>query len=107
MCYSILFDIFKKYVPKSRIYKSAKIPWSNKELRNLRNRKNVLWNSYIKTKSIADHLNFVNCFEKYPLLYSKLYNEYKNKVQQDIFSDSRAFFKFINNKKQSDELQCA
>ena len=37
--YYILFDIFKKNVPKSTIYESAKIPWSNKELRNLRNRR--------------------------------------------------------------------
>ena len=30
-----------------------------------RSRKNFLWNTYIKTKSITDHLSFVNCFEKY------------------------------------------
>ena len=32
--YSILFVIFKKCVPKSKIYESAKIPRSNNELRN-------------------------------------------------------------------------
>ena len=51
--YSILFDIFKKYVAKSRIYESAKIPWSNKKLLSLRKLKNFVWNTYTKTKSIA------------------------------------------------------
>lgn len=77
-------------------------PWYNKDLTNLKSRRNRAWKKYIKSKSSEDYLSFCTIFEDFKTLLSTLYNEYLVRVRQNIFVNPRSFFNFINCKKKSD-----
>ncbi|XP_055385695.1 uncharacterized protein LOC129614821 [Condylostylus longicornis] len=100
--YSILFRLIDAHVP--RILKKDRLaePWLDRNLRQLRNRRNKLYN---KIKHSRDNNSLIN-------EYNDLANEFKNKsneaydiyiqnIGSSILGNPKRFFDFVNSKRKS------
>lgn len=101
--YGKIFNCFQQsvpFVPQKNF--SSSPPWYNKDLRELRNKRNKLWSAYLKSRSDSDFHNYQNAYTHFSELCETLYQSYLNQMQYNLISDPKSFFHFINVKKKSD-----
>lgn len=97
--HSVLNDAVKKYIPPVIVRRRTKLPWNNKKLQNLKNRKNKAWKRF---KVTGDKHQFDKAFEKFDGLNTALYNGYVDKLKLSLKSDPSSFWRFVNSKKSTD-----
>lgn len=101
--YEKIFNCFQlsvPFVPQKSI--SSSPPWYNKELRELRNKRNKSWRVYLNSRSDSDYHNYQTTFTNFSKLCESLYASYLNQMQSNLISDPKKFFQFINVKRKSD-----
>lgn len=101
--YDAIFACFVQSVPYTLQKNSfSSPPWYSKELRSLRNKRNKLWQAYLKSRSDSDFSNYLQAHNRFSVLCEHCYNEYLGRMESNIISDPRSFYKFINAKSKSD-----
>lgn len=105
--YATLRHNFNYRVPvKRRRLPCSSPPWFNADLRRLRNKKNKLWKLHLQKKDTLSYNLFVESYNEFSNFASDLYNEYLNKTKNELYNNSRAFFKFVNSKRRTDDYPC-
>lgn len=86
------------------VEKTARLPppWYNNELRTLRNVRNKLWKTYLKSRSASDYSYYQQAYSRFAILCESLYREYLDRMQLSLITDPRRFYQFINVKRKSD-----
>jgi len=102
--YNTLNQSFELFVPKVQTKgNSSNTPWIRRNLAQLKNKKNKAWNSYQKTKNQNKYIQFVNLYTLYKNSLELSYTNYVEKVGSQIKTDPKSFWRFINDKRKSDE----
>lgn len=94
--YSILNESIEKFVPKKRTMRSNDPPWYNKALKHLKNIRNK---EYKKCKLSANFDSYNMATEKFMQLQRQLFDAYINRIQGELGTNSRYFWKFANNRR--------
>lgn len=88
------------YLPQKNVLSSP--PWYTRELRSLRNHRNKLWHKFLTSRLVFDYSNYLTAFNNFATLCNSLYSEYIDRMQFELISDPKCFFKFINSKRKTD-----
>ena len=86
--HDVIGDAINKFVPWQLIRSHEKCPWTNKDLRALKNTKNKEWKKY---KSTGVKEPFIQAHEKFSELNKQLYENYVDKVTSSLHSDPSSF----------------
>ena len=100
--YYVLFIGFEWFVPKKKISSSKHPPWYNRTLIRLLNKKNKAFRRYVSSSRCGRLYNSYKFFrKKFANYQSFLYNEYLNKIQNNLRIDPKSFYKFAKFKSNS------
>lgn len=92
---------FDKFVPKKVIRCGYSEPWFNRELKNLVNRKSKASKLYKRSGNITDYEKYSTLRKEFKYLNDFLYNTYILKIEDEISSNPKRFFSFIDGKRKS------
>lgn len=98
--YSVLFEAFDKYVPKSYNRMNNHPPWFDKNLINLRNRKNK---AHRLAKLNGNNLLYFNSFRQlrrdFDNLHRLAYRSYISNLEDNLTLDPKLFWTFVDAKR--------
>ncbi|XP_075167479.1 uncharacterized protein LOC142239572 [Haematobia irritans] len=110
-CDSITFPVDKFHpsfrtqcVPKKVIVKSFGPPWNNRNLARLKNKKNKLFKKYKRSGSSSDFTLYVIVRSEFNVENLKAYRIYTTSMKQQLKSNPKSFYKFINSKRRTSTL---
>ena len=100
--YYVLFIGFEWFVPKKKITRAKHPPWYNRSLIRLLNKKNRAFRRYVSSSRCGRLYNSYKFFrKKFANYQSFLYNEYLNRIQNNLKFDPKSFYKFAKFKSKS------
>lgn len=96
-----LNDAISKFVPITEKRINSKLPWKNKDLQHLKNKKDKEWKRY---KTNGDKTSFNKAFHSFEVLNKHLYEIYVDKMASSLKSNPSTFWKFVNSKRCTDNF---
>lgn len=99
--YNKLNSFLDLCVPKQIYTNLSGPPWNNKQLVQVKNKKNKFYKKFKQTGSHLFYLKYSVCRAEYTLLSKSCYNNYINKVKYNFKRNPKSFFKFVNSKRKS------
>ena len=94
--YDALYSGIQKFVPTTNKKSTKGVPWMNKHLRQLKNKRNKEWKRY---KISGDISSFELAFAEFETINNKLYNEYVDEMSSSLKNDPSSFWRFLNSKR--------
>ena len=101
--YENLNSIISKCVPKSKVKISTAPVWYTPELKSLKNKKNKAFKKFKQYNSSYDFSTYTKLRYEFSVMNTKCYNDYLNKVKNEINIDSKKFYNFVNTKRKTSE----
>lgn len=103
---SSLYSVLDSTVPKSKKKTvSSKDPiWFTREIKNLKNRKQKAHKTHKKLKDQRNLDKYLNICDELNTKISIAYENYNTRVENNIKSDPKQFFKFANDKMKSNNF---
>ena len=102
---SILFNILNeaidRFIPKQVIKPNICCPWSNVQLKKLKNKRNKEWKRY---RLSGDRHQFDAVFAEFDSLNTKLYEEYISDIASNSKSNSKSFWRLVSSRKKTDNI---
>ncbi|RYE16175.1 MAG: reverse transcriptase family protein, partial [Sphingobacteriaceae bacterium] len=103
------FDIFSnvvrnavnEFVPKVRVEKSTDSPWYTKDLKHLNNIRRKEYSRAKESKNVDAYNAATDAFMQ---LQGQLFESYINRIQSQIKSDQKHFWRFVNDRRKRNEL---
>jgi hypothetical protein len=106
--YSVLNEVFRCHVPlrcRCECRCSGSYPvWFNKNLITLLKKKNRAWRRYKTTGSVYDFETFKSLRRCFKADVAAVYREYVRRVNNDIKTDPKKFWSFLNSKNNSSSI---
>lgn len=97
--YDVLLLGINMFVPKTVIHSNSKCPWSNRKLRQLKNRRNKESKRF---KLTGDRIPYDEAYTEFETLNSELYNGYIDNMKSRLKSDPTSFWRYVNSKRDND-----
>lgn len=94
--YNVLQSGIDLFVPKTVIRTPSKCPWSNKRLRQLKNKRNKESKRF---KSTGEMIPYDEAYAAFESLNCALYNEYVNNIKSKLKADPSSFWRYVNSKR--------
>nr|AMS38367.1 hypothetical protein [Bactrocera tryoni] len=95
-----IVNLFEKYVPKCVVtQKISSNLWFSKELCKLKNRKSRAFKLFKKTGLVANYSKYSKLRRQFAELNKICYNNYINKVKNNIIRNPKLFYGFVNSKR--------
>ncbi|XP_055316126.1 uncharacterized protein LOC129575914 [Sitodiplosis mosellana] len=98
---NVVYEAMDKFVPKVTVEKSTDPPWYNKQLKNLNNRKRKAHGRSKITNDFADYMAITDSFVA---LQGQLFQTYISRIQSDIKSNPKHFWRFVNDRRKRSEI---
>ncbi|XP_017478949.1 PREDICTED: uncharacterized protein LOC108368584 [Rhagoletis zephyria] len=105
---SVSFSAFKSIVYTQcldriplRVKRAYKLPWYTKELNKLKNLKNKFLKKFHKSKNNFFFSKYKLYLKDFNILNKSLYSEYMRKIEGNIKSNPKSFWKYLKDKKSS------
>ena len=98
MLENCISEAIEKFVPKIVIKKSNDPPWYNKQLKHLNN---VRRKEFNRGKNSEQYRRAVDAFVA---LQSQLFQSYINRIQSEIKSNPKHFWRFVNDRRKRSEI---
>lgn len=105
--YSLLMEIIREEVPlkRKKLFGNSKNPiWFNRNIRNLKNRKQKAHKIYKKHGSDDNMQKYLDLCEQLNIAINSALEEYNRKIESDIKSCPRSFFNYTKTKLKSNNL---
>lgn len=105
--YNFIHNLFERFVPKSSIKSTRNPVWFNKQLCNLRNLCNRQYKKLCtarKTNANSDSSKYEKLCKDFDELKLRGYDKYVHGIAEESKRNPRAFWKFINGKRVSNNL---
>lgn len=102
--YTTMYEAFELHVPTFSYIPSKHPPWHNKQLANLKNRKNRAHEKFMQCKSQANYDNFCALRSEYDATQKHFYDMYIAEIQADIITNPKQFWSYVNLKRKSNGL---
>lgn len=102
--YSLLNECLLKSVPKSLVLISNGPPWNSQFLTNLKNKKNKAYKKYKKHATSFNYMKYSIARSEYNMANRYAYNNYLYKIKNNLKSDPKSFYRFVNSKRRSNEF---
>jgi Reverse transcriptase (RNA-dependent DNA polymerase) len=99
--YAVLHDAVEKFVPKKITQRNNDPPWYNKNLKHL---KNIKSKEYKKCKSSGNFDSYNAATDDFMKLQSELFGAYISRIQNELLSDSKYFWRFVNDRRKRDSI---
>lgn len=104
--YDIIHQLFSLFVPVKR-FKSSTFPrWFSRSLIHLIHLKKESHRNFKLTKLNTDYIHFQDLRRRCKRLTEQCYTNYLHKLEADMQSDSRRFWKFIGDRKRETSFPC-
>ena len=99
---NILQSAMYRYIPRKRIYKNNNPAWFNKRLSNLKNKKNKIYKKYRADKQNPNlESSYFKIANEFEVLNKFLHRGYLNSIENDLKSNSKFFWTYINKKRKT------
>lgn len=98
--YDVLNEGISQFVPLIK-RKKFKIPWWDKELQKLKNRKNKEWKRF---KMTGEKSAYDNVFAEFDALNSLLYENHVAKLKSSLKHNPSSFWNLVNSKRNADHI---
>ena len=92
---------FTSFVPKKTRRSNADPPWFSNSLRRLKNSRNKAHRRFLKLGGTQRRNTFVQLRREFQFLHRFLYRNYVWSVEQDLKSNSKRFWVYINKSRKS------
>jgi hypothetical protein len=102
--YSVLNEVFRCHVPLRGRCSGSYPVWFNKNLITLLKKKNRAWRRYKTTGSVYDFETFKSLRRCFKADVAAVYREYVRRVNNDIKTDPKKFWSFLNSKNNSSSI---
>jgi hypothetical protein len=102
--YSVLNEVFRCHVPLRGRCSGSYPVWFNKNLITLLKKKNRAWRRYKTTGSVYDFETFKSLRRCFKADVAAVYKEYVRRVNNDIKTDPKKFWSFLNSKNNSSSI---
>jgi hypothetical protein len=102
--YSVLNEVFRCHVPLRGRCSGSYPVWFNKNLITLLKKKNRAWRRYKTTGSVYDFETFKSLRRCFKTDVAAVYSEYVRRVNNDIKTDPKKFWSFLNSKNNSSSI---
>lgn len=98
---NILHEAIDLFVPKVAVQRSTDPPWYTKELKHI---KNMRRKEYKKAKASGNFDEYNSVTDLFIQLQGELFRSYISHIQYDIRSNSRYFWRFVNDRIKRNEI---
>jgi len=98
---NVLNEAIDRFIPKQVIKKCTSCPWSNVQLRKLKNKRNKEWKKY---RSSGDRRQFDSAFAEFDSLNTRLYDDYISDMASNAKSNSKSFWRLVSSRKKTDNI---
>ena len=103
--YSVLKNFLSMCVPFKNSFSESESPkWFNKEVKKLRNFKTKLYRRYLTSNSVVDYLKYSSVRRELHAKTKSNYHLYLLGIKNQIKSDPKKFWQFVNNKKKTNNF---
>lgn len=99
--YRLLDECFSIAIPKVRPITFSGPPWNTKQLSRLKNKKNKFYKLYKKSRSTYNYMKYSIARANYNSTNQICYKNYLRKINNNMKSNPRSFFNFVNSKRRS------
>ncbi|KAH0818010.1 hypothetical protein GEV33_004781 [Tenebrio molitor] len=101
---NVLNEVFRCHVPLRGRCSGSYPVWFNKNLITLLKKKNRAWRRYKTTGSVYDFETFKSLRRCFKADVAAVYGEYVRRVNNDIKTDPKKFWSFLNSKNNSSSI---
>jgi hypothetical protein len=102
--YSVLNEVFRCHVPPRGRCSGSYPVWFNRNLITLLKKKNRAWRRYKTTGSVYNFETFKSLRRCFKVDVAAVYREYVRRVNNDIKTDPKKFWSFLNSKNNSSSI---
>ena len=96
-----LNEAMERFIPKSIIKRNSNCPWSSKQLKKLKNKRNKEWKYF---KATGDRRSFDEAFAAFDSLNTKLYDEYIANMASSVKSNPKSFWRLVNSRRKTENV---
>ena len=104
-CVDFLYDklwfAIRTFVPLIKKKQTNQPPWFNKQVRNLKNKKNKAYKKYIASKTSSDYRAYAKLRRKLLRSTKVNYRKYIIDMQNNLATDPKKFWTYVNSKKKT------
>ena len=100
----IIGYLIDRHVPKKTVECSARLPWFTPELRRLKATKRTALKRYSKYRTLVLRDHYTKLNHEYKTLSKRCFSRYQNRIQRQLKTDPKAFWKFIRNQRKEPDL---
>ena len=104
-CVSFFYDkityAIDLFVPLNKTKSNNHPPWFNKLILNLKNRKNKAYKRFIKSRLRSDYSVYSHLRGQLLVSVKRSYANYINNAQNNLTTDPKRFWSFVNSKKKT------
>ena len=97
--YTIVMKIIRNRVPKHRRTDKRNVPWVDKDVIMLRNKRNTVWRSFKRTHRPSQWIKYKHLRNALNKLLKRKYKTYVKGLGHDIRENPRKFCSFFNCKR--------
>ncbi|RYE04931.1 MAG: hypothetical protein EOP33_08110, partial [Rickettsiaceae bacterium] len=98
---NVVLEARNEFVKKVRVEKSTDPPWYTKDLKHLNNIRRKEYNRAKESKNFDAYNAATDAFT---LLQGQLFKSYINRIQSEIKSDPKRFWRFVNDRRKRNEI---
>lgn len=107
--YTLIYEIYERFVPKATIKPSSNPTWFNKQLCNSKNARNRQYKKLCAARKLdenADASKYVRLSDEFEKRKSETYDGFIHDLALNSKNEPRKFWKFISGNRKSNSLPC-
>lgn len=102
--YDIMYTAMNSFIPVKKFKTSTFPVWYNSKLKKIIYDKKIIHKRYKTKENAEDYECFSRLRTRCKELQDQCYQQYINKIENNISTDPRSFWKYVNDKKKSHSL---